>query len=132
MRHVMIGNCSKAGRDLKVKSSSKAGRTLATTCKAKKSGSSTIVKKQSKVEVKKPTPTPGSKLTKAQEFWIERMGTKQYPLTEPTGSLWRARGKKIYVEKKRNDTSAYRIIKSLNWVDNVQEAGATAILVTLK
>ena len=73
-----------------------------------------------------------TKLTKSQEFWISRMGTKQYPLTEPTGSLWKARGKKIYVEKKRNDTSAYRIIQSLNWVDKVQEAGATAMLVTLK
>ena len=73
-----------------------------------------------------------NKLTKSQEFWVSRMGTKQYPLTEPMGSLWKARGKKIYVEKKRNDTSAYRIIESLNWVDKVQEAGATAMLVTLK
>lgn len=73
-----------------------------------------------------------SKLTKAQEFWVSRMGTELYPLTEPTGSLWKARGKKIYVEKKRNDTSAYRIISNLNWVDKVQEAGATAMLVTLK
>jgi hypothetical protein len=72
------------------------------------------------------------KLTKAQEFWIKRMGTKEFPLTEPFGSLWKPRGKKIYVEKKKNDTSAYRIIKSLNWVDNVQEAGQTAMLVTLK
>lgn len=72
------------------------------------------------------------KLTKSQEFWIQRMGTKEFPLTEPFGSLWKPRGKKIYVEKKKNDTSAYRIIKSLNWVDDVQEAGQTAMLVTLK
>ena len=31
-----------------------------------------------------------------------------------------------------NDQNAYRIIKSLNWVDNVQEAGATTLMVTLK
>lgn len=75
------------------------------------------------------------KLTKAQEFWISRMGTKEYPLTEqpyPGSKLWKARGKKVYVEYKRNDQSAYRIIKSLNWVDNVQEAGATTLMVTLK
>ena len=39
------------------------------------------------------------KLTKAQEFWIQRMGTKQFPLTETVGNLWKPRGKKIYVEK---------------------------------
>ena len=75
------------------------------------------------------------KLTKAQEFWIKRMGTKEYPLTKqpyPDSKLWKARGKKIYVEYKMNDQNAYRIIKSLNWVDNVQEAGATTLMVTLK
>ena len=37
------------------------------------------------------------KLTKAQEFWIKRMGTKEYPLTKqpyPDSKLWKARGKK--------------------------------------
>ena len=72
-----------------------------------------------------------SKLTKSQEFWLERMGTEQFPLT-PTSSLYKPRGKKIFVERKRTDTSAYRIIKNLSFVDSVQEAGATAMLVTLK
>lgn len=129
MSNVMIGSCSTAGRNLKTKRSSAAGKTLATTCKTKKLSPSTVVKPVTKTTVKKDST---NKLTKAQEFWVKRMGTKEFPLTEPFGTLWKARGKKIYVEKKRNDQSAYRIIKSLNWVDSVQEAGATTILVALK
>jgi hypothetical protein len=72
-----------------------------------------------------------SKLTDSQKFWVERMGTEQFPLT-PTSSVFKARGKRIFVEKKRNDTSAYSIIKKLSFVDSVQEAGATAMLVTLR
>lgn len=36
MSNVMIGSCSTAGRNLKTKKSSAAGKTLATTCKTKK------------------------------------------------------------------------------------------------
>ncbi len=53
---VMIGSCSSAGRDLKTKRSSAAGKTLATTCKTKKATAKT--KPASKAVVKKSAPKP--------------------------------------------------------------------------
>ena len=59
MNKVMIGSCSSAGRNLKTKRSSAAGKTLATTCKtktakAKNTATKPIVKKAvSKPAVKK-------------------------------------------------------------------------------
>ena len=71
------------------------------------------------------------KLTKSHKIWLEKMGTEQFPLT-PNSNVYKPRGKKIFVERKRNDLSAYRIIKNLNFVDSVQEAGVTAMIVALK
>ena len=62
MSKTMIGSCSSAGRNLKTKRSSAAGKTLATTCKTKKAAakataSKPVVKKTvSKPVVKKDAP----------------------------------------------------------------------------
>jgi hypothetical protein len=53
---VMIGNCSSAGRSLKLDRSSKAGKTLATTCKTKKAAAKS--KPVAKAIVKKTAPKP--------------------------------------------------------------------------
>ena len=65
---VMIGSCSSAGRSLKLDRSSKAGKTLATTCKTKKAATKSkpvakaVVKKTApKPVVKKVTPKPVKK-----------------------------------------------------------------------
>ena len=54
----MIGSCSSAGRNLKTKRSSAAGRTLATTCKTKKAAAKTTTKPATKAVVKKAAPKP--------------------------------------------------------------------------
>lgn len=67
MSKTMIGSCSSAGRNLKTKRSSAAGKTLATTCKTKKAAAKTtaakpVVKKTvSKPVVKKTAPKPAVK-----------------------------------------------------------------------
>ena len=53
---VMIGSCSSAGRSLKLDRSSKAGKTLATTCKTKKAAAKS--KPVAKAVVKKTAPKP--------------------------------------------------------------------------
>jgi hypothetical protein len=64
MSKTMIGSCSSAGRNLKIKRSSAAGKTLATTCKTKKAAAKTtaakpVVKKAApKPVVKKAAPKP--------------------------------------------------------------------------
>lgn len=58
MNKVMIGSCSSAGRNLKTKKSSAAGKTLATTCKTKKAGSKTTAKPVTKAVVKKTATKP--------------------------------------------------------------------------
>jgi hypothetical protein len=45
MSKTMIGSCSSAGRNLKIKRSSAAGKTLATTCKTKKAAAKTTAAK---------------------------------------------------------------------------------------
>lgn len=56
--NVMIGSCSSAGRNLKTKKSSAAGKTLATTCKTKKATAKTktaakaVVKRVAKPKAK--------------------------------------------------------------------------------
>ena len=55
----MIGSCSSAGRNLKTKRSSAAGKTLATTCKTKKAAAkTTTAKPATKAVVKKAAPKP--------------------------------------------------------------------------
>ena len=54
----MIGSCSSAGRNLKTKRSSAAGKTLATTCKTKKAAAKTTTKPATKAVVKKTAPKP--------------------------------------------------------------------------
>ena len=57
--NVMIGSCSSAGRDLKTKKSSAAGKTLATTCKTKKATAKAKPAAKSTVKkVSKPKATP--------------------------------------------------------------------------
>ena len=59
MSNVMIGSCSTAGRNLKTKKSSAAGKTLATTCKTKKTTAKTKTAAKSVVKrVAKPKATP--------------------------------------------------------------------------
>ena len=57
----MIGSCSSAGRNLKTKRSSAAGKTLATTCKTKKAAAKTTTKPATKAVVKKAAPKPAVK-----------------------------------------------------------------------
>ena len=57
----MIGSCSSAGRNLKTKRSSAAGKTLATTCKTKKAATKTTTKPATKAVVKKTAPKPAVK-----------------------------------------------------------------------
>jgi hypothetical protein len=58
MSKTMIGSCSSAGRNLKTKRSSAAGKTLATTCKTKKAAAKTASKPATKSVVKKTVPKP--------------------------------------------------------------------------
>ena len=58
MSKTMIGSCSSAGRNLKIKRSSAAGKTLATTCKTKKAAAKTTA---AKPVVKKAAPKPAVK-----------------------------------------------------------------------
>ncbi|MGC3979045.1 MAG: hypothetical protein QM751_12965 [Paludibacteraceae bacterium] len=77
-------------------------------------------------------------LTKAQKTWLERMGTSTYVLAEPYGSLWQAKGKKVYIQLKErnilsNFNNAKHRLEQLDFIDKVYEAGGdNIILVILK
>jgi len=71
--------------------------------------------------------------TAAQKKWLEIMGTSTYILTEPYGSLWKAKGKKVYVQLKERNTllnfnNAKHRIEQLDFVDRVLEAGGDNII----
>jgi hypothetical protein len=82
---VLIGSCSSAGRNLKTKKSSAAGKTLATTCKTKKATAKTkpvvktVVKKaDTKPVVKKTTVMVKPKVTKSNNLKIEDLVGKKF------------------------------------------------------
>lgn len=82
---VLIGSCSSAGRNLKIKKSSAAGKTLATTCKTKKAAAKAkpavkaVVKKAApKPVVKKTTVMVKPKVTKSNNLKIEDLIGKKF------------------------------------------------------
>jgi hypothetical protein len=90
MSKTMIGSCSSAGRNLKTKKSSAAGKTLATTCKTKKATaktttSKTVVKKAvSKPVVKKSAVMVKPKVDNTKSLKIDDLVGKK--LTVEIGS----------------------------------------------
>jgi hypothetical protein len=85
MGNIMIGNCSSAGRNLKTKKSSTAGKTLATTCKTKKTATKPVVKKAAPKPVVKKSPVMVKpKLDNSKSLKIEDLVGKK--LTIEIGS----------------------------------------------
>lgn len=73
MNKVMIGSCSSAGRNLKTKRSSTAGKKLSTTCKNKKTATKPVAKKSAVMVKPKTISDSGLKIEDlvGKKFYIE-------------------------------------------------------------
>ncbi len=93
----MIGSCSSAGRSLKLDRSSKAGKTLATTCKAKKAAAKS--KPVAKAVVKKTAPKPVVKKVAVKPA-AKKVAKKRVVMLKPkavTKSTTKKEEKKKYI-----------------------------------
>ena len=68
-------------------------------------------------------------MTTSQQVFLTQLGSNpNFELVESVGSLWKAKGKTIYVRNKRMSPGAVGYLKSLNFVESAQEAGGRGVI----
>lgn len=67
-------------------------------------------------------------MTTSEQKFIEQLGTSQWELVKPCGSLWNAKGKTVYVRHKRRNIGAPAYLKTCNFIADAQEAGGDRVI----
>ena len=68
-------------------------------------------------------------MTTSQQVFLTQLGSNpNFELVEPVGSIWKAKGKTIYVRNKQMNPGAVGYLKSLSFVESAQEAGGRGVI----
>jgi len=69
-------------------------------------------------------------MTTSEQTFVNQLGldNPNFELVQNVGSIWKAKGKILYVRNKRMNPGAVGYLKSLNFIESAQEAGGRGVI----
>jgi len=69
-------------------------------------------------------------MTTSEQIFVTQLGISNpnFQLVQPVGSIWKAKGRTIYVRNMRMNPGAVGYLKSLNFIESAQEAGGRGVI----
>lgn len=69
-------------------------------------------------------------MTTSEQIFVTKLGVNNtnFELVQPVGSLWKAKGKILYVRNKRMNPGAVGYLESLYFIESAQEAGGRGVI----
>lgn len=69
-------------------------------------------------------------MTTSEQIFVTQLGVNNpnFELVQAVGSIWKAKGKIIYVRNMRMNPGAVGYLKTLNFIESAQEAGGRGVI----
>lgn len=69
-------------------------------------------------------------MTPSEKIFVDQLGLNNpnFELVQASGSIWKAKGKTIYVRNIKMNPGAIGYLKTLNFIESAQEAGGRGVI----